>query len=154
MDPKLLHNSNISLIVVLIPEVISLSPMNTSSVSVTVTCLLIRVTILQRVSTNSISHSYLKFVIVSEYKPGVSVISNGITMKNIFGCLVRRRLFFSIYMANWNLVVYLSCIQADGSNFILYINDGAYSIVTIYNRELKRFGNTVEFSMRDTHSPN
>ena len=42
--------------------------------------------------------------------------------------------FFSINMANWNLMIYLSCIQACDTHFIFTSADGAYIIITTCNR--------------------
>ena len=66
MAPKLLQNIKISSIIALIPEIGFLSSMKTSSISITVTCSLIRVPILRRVYINIISHSSLKLFIISE----------------------------------------------------------------------------------------
>ena len=51
-------------------------------------------------------------------------------------------------------MISLSCIQADDPNFIWYGKNSAYSIIVTWCRELERFGNTIKFSIRDTHSPN
>ena len=83
MAPKLFHNSNIPLIVVLLP-VIFFSPIKTSSVSVTETYSLIRVPIFRRVSSNIIPHSSLQFFIIAEYKPGELVVPNGTTRDAYF----------------------------------------------------------------------
>ena len=61
---------------------------------------------------------------------------------------------FYINMANINLMIYLSCIQADDPNFIWSGAEGAYIIIKTWNRENEKFGNYIEFSSRDTHSPN
>ena len=63
---KLLLNSKISSIIVLIPDISFLFTINTSSISVTVTCSLIKVPMLQRVNINIIAYSYLNFFITDE----------------------------------------------------------------------------------------
>ena len=59
---NLLHNSKISLIIVMLTEIIFLSPIKISFISVTVTFSLIRVPILRRVSINRIYRLSLKFL--------------------------------------------------------------------------------------------
>ena len=70
MALKLLQNSKISSIIVLLADIIFLSTIKTSYVSVTVTCSLIRVLILRRVSINIIYHMHLKLIDIAEYKLG------------------------------------------------------------------------------------
>ena len=108
---------------------------------------------LWRVSINSISHSSLKLFIISEYKTGELVVPDGTERNVYFWCLVQRKIFFSIEMANWNLMIYLSYIQADNPYFIWSGADVAYNITTAWNRELSMFVNTNNVYIRDTHYP-
>ena len=49
-------------------------------------------------------------------------------------------------------MISLSCIQDDDPNFILSGANSAYNIITMYNREIRRFGNATEFPLRETYS--
>ena len=145
-------NIKILSIIVLLPEIRFLYTINTSSVSVTVTCSLIRVPILRRVYINIISQLSLKLFIISEYKPGYLVGPNGIT-RNIYFLFVccKEGSFFSVDMVNWNVMTSLFCIQVDDPNFIWPGANGAYRIITIWNRELIFFDNTINFYIRNIY---
>ena len=59
--------------------------------------------------------------------------------------------FFSVDMVNWNLMTSLFCIQVDDPNFIWPGANGAYRIITIWNRELIFFDNTINFYIRNIY---
>ena len=96
MDSKLLNNSKISSIILMLPEIRFLSPIKTSSVFVTVTCSLARVTILKRVSINIIPHLYLKLFIKNEYKAGTSVDPNRMKRNVYFWLSIANKANFSL----------------------------------------------------------
>ena len=72
----------------------------------------------------------------------------------IYCCLVQRNPNFLYQHGELKFDDILVFYSGRRSKCFWTSTDGAYSIITMWNRNLERFGNTVEFPIRDTHYPN